>query len=173
MQVLIHGMTLILTQIFLLYYVLSLFQYLFMHFLRRTLLLLLSYSVGFEGGNLRICTFKFGFSIVLQQPQAAHWLCYSTVIPKREIFKFNLFQTFLSCIQTVFAIASGMICLWLFLEEVTGYLHCFFCLECLTIDSANCFLVVKINQKIFKTFQLVLCPYLCVASDKTGRFIGL
>lgn len=97
-------------------------------FLRRTLPLLLIYSVGFEGGNLRMCTFKLGFSTVLYLPQAVHWFCHSTVISRREIFKFNLFQTFPSCIYIAFAIASGMICLWLLLEEVTGHFHCFFCL---------------------------------------------
>lgn len=105
----------------------------------------LIYSVGFAGGNVRICTFKLGFSTVLYLPQAVHWFCYSTVISKGEIVKLNLFQTSLSCIYIVFAVVSGMICLWLLLEEVTGHFHCFFCLECFTIDSANCFLDVKIN----------------------------
>lgn len=94
---------------------------------------------------MRICTFKLGFSTVLYLPQAVHWFCYSTVISKGEIVKLNLFQTSLSCIYIVFAVVSGMICLWLLLEEVTGHFHCFFCLECFTIDSANCFLDVKIN----------------------------
>lgn len=62
--------------------------------------LLFIYSVNFEGGNQKICTFKLSFSTVFHLLQALCWFCYNTVIAKKE----SLLRTSLSCIYIVFAI---------------------------------------------------------------------
>lgn len=98
-------------------------------FLRTLPNLLLLYSVGFERGNLRVCTFKLRFSILLYMPQAVNWFCYSTVISKRGnscliYFKHSsaAFMFYLQMLQVQFPCGCWE-------EEVTGHFYCLLCLE--------------------------------------------